>query len=161
MRTMSPSPRDVYKRQVLYPVISAAYKLLREAGSAKVFLEGQENFLRHTVPVSYTHLDVYKRQDLLSMGWTCPIDVLPILIPFEEDDAPWDTAVQSLYRDKKVNVLFTGRVAPNKDVYKRQGVENLVVVDTPDVTLVCGKDNAQDVKKIVEKLRAGGQTQYL
>ena len=41
------------------------------------------------------------------------------------------------------------------------GVENLVVVDTPDVTLVCGKDNAQDVKKIVEKLRAGGQTQYL
>ncbi len=35
---------------VLYPVISAAYKLLREAGSAKVFLEGQENFLRHTVP---------------------------------------------------------------------------------------------------------------
>ena len=56
----------------------------------------------------------YNRQDLLSMGWTCPIDVLPILIPFEEYDAPWDTAVQSLYRDKKVNVLFTGRVAPNK-----------------------------------------------
>lgn len=41
------------------------------------------------------------------------------------------------------------------------GVENLVVVDTPDVTLVCSKDNTQDVKKIVEKLRAAGRTQYL
>lgn len=41
------------------------------------------------------------------------------------------------------------------------GVENLVVVDTPDVTLVCSKDNTQDVKKVVEKLRAAGRTQYL
>lgn len=35
---------------VLYPVISAAYKLLQEAGKARVFLEGEENFLRFTVP---------------------------------------------------------------------------------------------------------------
>lgn len=35
---------------VLYPVVSAAYKLLREAGKARVFLEGEENFLRFTVP---------------------------------------------------------------------------------------------------------------
>lgn len=41
------------------------------------------------------------------------------------------------------------------------GVENLVVVNTPDVTLVCDKDNTQDVKKIVEKLRAEGRIEYL
>ncbi|MEG0166767.1 MAG: mannose-1-phosphate guanylyltransferase [Ruthenibacterium sp.] len=41
------------------------------------------------------------------------------------------------------------------------GVQNLIVVETDDVTLVCDKDNTQDVKKIVEKLRAQGATQYL
>lgn len=41
------------------------------------------------------------------------------------------------------------------------GVQNLVVVDTPDVTLVCDKDNTQDVKKIVEKLRVKGSVEYL
>jgi mannose-1-phosphate guanylyltransferase len=33
------------------------------------------------------------------------------------------------------------------------GVENLVVVDTGDVLMVCSKDQAQDVRQIVEKLR--------
>ncbi|MEG0910719.1 MAG: mannose-1-phosphate guanylyltransferase [Ruthenibacterium sp.] len=41
------------------------------------------------------------------------------------------------------------------------GVQNLIVVETDDVTLVCDKDNTQDVKKIVEKLRAQGAIQYL
>lgn len=34
-----------------------------------------------------------------------------------------------------------------------QGVEGLVVVVTPDAALVCPKDRAQDVRKIVERLR--------
>ncbi|MBP5242938.1 MAG: NTP transferase domain-containing protein [Clostridia bacterium] len=33
------------------------------------------------------------------------------------------------------------------------GVDNLVVVETPDAIMVCPKDKAQDVKKIVEKLQ--------
>lgn len=33
------------------------------------------------------------------------------------------------------------------------GVDNLVVVDTPDAVLVANKDQVQDVKKIVEKLK--------
>lgn len=41
------------------------------------------------------------------------------------------------------------------------GVQNLVVVDTGDVVLVCDKDNTQDVKKVVEKLRAQGASRYL
>ena len=41
------------------------------------------------------------------------------------------------------------------------GVQNLIVVETPDVTLVCDKDNTQDVKKIVAKLKERGDTKYL
>ena len=33
------------------------------------------------------------------------------------------------------------------------GIENLIVVETPDAIMVCPKDKAQDVKKIVDKLK--------
>lgn len=41
------------------------------------------------------------------------------------------------------------------------GVENLVVIDTPDALLICQKDKAQDVKKIVEILKEKGKKEYL
>ncbi len=36
------------------------------------------------------------------------------------------------------------------------GIEDLIIVRTPDVTLVCRKDRAQDVRAIVERLKARG-----
>lgn len=57
----------------------------------------------------------YNRQDLRNMGFTCPIDVLPILIPFEDYEKTPNSAVISKYQGEGyVNVLFTGRIAPNK-----------------------------------------------
>ena len=41
------------------------------------------------------------------------------------------------------------------------GVENLVVVDTPDAVLVCRRDRAQDVRLVVEQLRRRGMGRYL
>lgn len=41
------------------------------------------------------------------------------------------------------------------------GVEDLVVVDTPDATLVARKDRVQDVKKVVDLLKAAGRTEHL
>lgn len=41
------------------------------------------------------------------------------------------------------------------------GCENLVVVDTPDALLVCSKFKAQEVKKIVERLKSEGKEKYL
>ena len=40
------------------------------------------------------------------------------------------------------------------------GVENLVVVSTPDATLVAHRDAAQDVKKIVDQLKAAGRSEH-
>jgi len=40
------------------------------------------------------------------------------------------------------------------------GVENLVVVTTPDATLVAHRDAAQDVKKIVDQLKASGRSEH-
>ena len=41
------------------------------------------------------------------------------------------------------------------------GVEDLVVVDTPDATLVARKDRVQDVKAIVDKLKQAGRQEHL
>ncbi len=41
------------------------------------------------------------------------------------------------------------------------GVEDLVVVDTPDAVLICHKDRAQDVKHVVERLTREGRLRYL
>jgi len=41
------------------------------------------------------------------------------------------------------------------------GVQDLVVVNTPDALLVCHRDRAQEVKKVVESLEAAGEHGYL
>ncbi len=41
------------------------------------------------------------------------------------------------------------------------GVKDLIVVNTPDALLVCPKERAQDVKKVVEELARRGLTEYL
>lgn len=41
------------------------------------------------------------------------------------------------------------------------GLKDVIVVDTPDVTLVCDKNRAQDVKKLIEKIQIEGKEKYL
>jgi mannose-1-phosphate guanylyltransferase / mannose-6-phosphate isomerase len=40
------------------------------------------------------------------------------------------------------------------------GIDDLIVVTTPDATLVAHRDAAQDVKKIVEQLKASGRSEH-
>ncbi len=56
----------------------------------------------------------FNRQELRNMGYKQCIDVAPILIPFSDyDKKPSDTIIKK-YNDGKTNILFTGRIAPNK-----------------------------------------------
>ncbi len=57
----------------------------------------------------------YNRQDMRKMGFQCPIDVCPILIPWEDYEKTPDSGVLESYRgDGWTNLLFVGRIAPNK-----------------------------------------------
>ena len=57
----------------------------------------------------------FNADDLRRMGYTCPIDVRPILIPFDDYKKTPDQAVISKYSgDGFVNIVFVGRIAPNK-----------------------------------------------
>jgi mannose-1-phosphate guanylyltransferase len=41
------------------------------------------------------------------------------------------------------------------------GVHDLVIVDTPDVLLVCPRGRAQEIKAFVDELKATGEDRYL
>ena len=56
----------------------------------------------------------YNADELREMGYGCPIEVLPILIPFADYGKKPDKGTSKMLADGKTNILFTGRVAPNK-----------------------------------------------
>lgn len=56
----------------------------------------------------------YNKKDLIRAGYDCDIDVLPVVIPMKDYEKEPDRAVKERYNDDFVNVLFTGRIVPNK-----------------------------------------------
>ncbi|MGC7406500.1 mannose-1-phosphate guanylyltransferase/mannose-6-phosphate isomerase [Pandoraea pneumonica] len=84
------------------------------------------------------------------------------------DIGSWSAVADIAERDEDGNSLLGDVVARNvKNSYVRSesrmvaaiGVENLVIVETPDVVLVTSKDHVQDVKRVVETLIAEGRTE--
>jgi mannose-1-phosphate guanylyltransferase/mannose-6-phosphate isomerase len=79
------------------------------------------------------------------------------------DVGSWAALDDVATRDARGNVV-SGRVVDvdnrNSILYAQDrvvaaiGLNDLVVVDTPDATLVCAKDRAQDVRKVVDALEA-------
>lgn len=41
------------------------------------------------------------------------------------------------------------------------GVENLVVVDTDDATLICSKDKCQEIKTLLKEMKQQNKDDYL
>ncbi len=56
----------------------------------------------------------FNKEDLRKMGYQCPIDVLPILIPFEDYDKKPNLLTMKEMDDGYTNIIFVGRIAPNK-----------------------------------------------
>lgn len=56
----------------------------------------------------------YSREHLLKIGYECPIDVLPILIPMADYQKQPDQSFLDRYGEEFYNILFVGRICPNK-----------------------------------------------
>ena len=57
----------------------------------------------------------FNKNDLLKMGYSEDIiEVIPIIIDFDDYKKSPDEKVLDLYMDEKDNILFVGRIAPNK-----------------------------------------------
>ena len=86
------------------------------------------------------------------------------------DVGSWGSLDEVAAKDKAGNVV-AGRVVDidsqrsiiygDRRVVATIGLADMVVVDTPDATLVCPKSRAQDVKKIVELLKQQGAPEHL
>ena len=88
------------------------------------------------------------------------------------DVGSFDAFDQIHKKDDNGNVvLATAAVLESEDnvLYSTQdghliatlGIKDLVVAHTPDVTLICAKDKAQDIKLFTEKLTSDGLEKYL
>ncbi len=56
----------------------------------------------------------FNREELRKAGYQCPIEIRPVLIPFSDYDQKPARRILKAYDDHKVNLLFVGRIAPNK-----------------------------------------------
>lgn len=122
---------------------------LREAGSSR---EAVDALYRDLAPVSIDNgiMELSDKAAVVpvSFGWS--------------DVGSWGSLDEVAPKDKAGNVI-TGRVVDigsrrtvvyaDRRVVATIGLEDMVVVDTPDATLVCPKTRAQDVKKVVEVLK--------
>lgn len=91
------------------------------------------------------------------------------------DVGDWNVVWQNLSKDPLGNSIlgnrgkgeFVGINSQNnlfildKQLITAVGLKDMLVVDTPDAILICPKDDAQSVKKIVETLKDQGLTKYL
>lgn len=57
---------------------------------------------------------MFNKSNLRELGYKVPIDVLPIVIPFEDYRKKPSQDILEKYKDGRHNIVFTGRVAPNK-----------------------------------------------
>lgn len=90
------------------------------------------------------------------------------IIPAElgwSDVGTWESIFEEMVPHEKGNLVKGKHVSidtkgsliygTNKKLIATIGLEDIVVVETDDVLLVCAKKRSQDVKKLVEKLRKG------
>jgi len=65
--------------------------------------------------VEYVMADsAYNKSELVKMGYKCPIDVRPILIRFKDYEQTPDENIMRIFGDGRQNLIFVGRIAPNK-----------------------------------------------
>ena len=95
------------------------------------------------------------------------VSVLPFESEWSDLDA-WDAVLDQLPTDRDGNAIVgDGIIVDSKNTLVRSegrlvaalGVEDLLIVETADVVLVSKKGAAQDVKKIVERLKSDGRDQ--
>ena len=95
--------------------------------------------------------------------------VIPVDIGWS-DMGDWATLYKLLPADERGNVVIGEHVGLDtagsliygtKRLIATIGLRNMIVVETEDAVLVCPKERAQDVKKLVEMLKGIGKDKYL
>jgi mannose-1-phosphate guanylyltransferase len=135
---------------------------LRRVVEARAAGDGAEAAsLYHRLPVEVVDRSVMEKTDRL------------LLVPGEFDWADignWAELGDRVHADARGNsvegeallVDTTGSlVFGDRRLIATIGLEDMIIVDTEDALLVCPRDRAQDVRKVVEALKRAHKTRYL
>ena len=107
-----------------------------------------------------------KSLDFAIMEHAEKVAVIPMNVGWS-DIGSWASLLDILDADDHGNVILGHHIAidtrdslvlGHQRVIATIGVSDLIVVDTPDALLICARDRVQDVKQVVEKLKASGRT---
>lgn len=93
----------------------------------------------------------------VDIGWTDIGDWAAIYALHEADEAG-NVVVGAQHVGVGTSSSF---IRAGKKLIATIGLEDVIIIDTDDVLLVCARDRAQDVKLIVEQLQKDGRTEYL
>lgn len=119
-------------------------------------------------------LEQYNQMDRISIDYGIAektSDLLVVAALFDWSDiGSWSTLLDSL-SSEGVKVISRGHHldvgSENSLVYAGDkliatvGLEDTVVIDTPDVTFICNKNKSQEVKALIEKLKEEDKEKYL
>ena len=125
------------------PKISVDYAVME--GAAAAGLVG-------TVPGDFGWNDV---GDFHTLGDVLDRDDRGNVVIQDDDGAGGKSDVLLHDTDRTVVVPRSGRLV------SAVGVHDLIIVDTPDALLVCPRERAQDVKKLVDNLRERGNSSHV
>lgn len=173
------------------PDLNKANRLVRSGGyfwnsgmfvwKAGVFMEELKRYL----PELYSQLDSIQTNGDIEKVWhkIRPISVdygimerskRIVLVPADfywSDLGTWDALEELMQKDKNGNVLpgdsldfgSSGLCAFSRGnrLIATIGLKGLIIADTPDALLVCDKQKAQEVKKIVEQLKSSKRKEHI
>ena len=97
------------------------------------------------------------------------VAVLPVEIGWS-DVGSWAAVYDALAHDERGNAIAGKHISPDTEgslIFSPDrlgatiGLQDMIVVDTGDVLLICPRSRAQDVKKLVEMLREQDMGEYL
>jgi len=97
------------------------------------------------------------------------VAVIPVEIGWS-DVGSWATLLEIIPGDASGNVVNAEHMAIDTSrtlvrsadrLVVTIGLEDMIVVDTPDALLICRRDRAQDVKLIVDRLKQSGRVDLL
>jgi len=134
-----------------------------EAIEAAIGTDQEESLCREIyekLPATSIDYGILEKSDKIAvipsdMGW--------------EDVGSWTALDEVLPRNEDGNIQIGNVVNINsknstiyagKRVIAAVGLENIVIADTPDATLVCTKESAQDVKKVVAFLKKANKEEH-
>lgn len=92
----------------------------------------------------------------VDIGWK-DVGSLPSLEEFYEKDESGNVKIGNLVELDCANSIFYS----DSRLVACIGLEEMMVIDTRDATLVCPKSRAQEVAKVVQKLKEKGSEEYL